>query len=69
LRNRQRTYYYEQLDRLFPGLREKFERAYGDRYSAASPHSQCLEQAFSELASKYRLERVVSPDAEQLTLF
>lgn len=61
LRNRQRTYYYEQLDRLFPRLREKYERAYGERYSAGSPNAPQLQQVFDELASKYGLERAVLP--------
>ena len=28
LRDRQRAYYYAQLDRLFPGLRQQYERQY-----------------------------------------
>ena len=74
LRNRQRTYYYDQLDRLFPGLREKYEHAYGEKYSAGSSKAQRLERVFSELAAQYGLERVVLPWREatpvkQLTLF
>ncbi len=73
LRNRQRTYYYQQLDRLFPGLREKYERAYRERYSAGSPNARRLERVFDGLASGHRLERCVPPyqppEAEQLALF
>jgi hypothetical protein len=73
LRNRQRAYYYEQLDRLFPGLQEKYERAFGAHYSAGSPNARRLERVFSELASQYRLERVVGPNQlgqpGQLSLF
>ena len=36
LRDRQRAYYYAQLDRLFPGLRSQYERRFGDRYSASA---------------------------------
>jgi DNA repair photolyase len=61
LRDRQRVYYYEQLDRLFPGLREKYERAYGDRYSAGTPNAKRLQAAFDGLASRYELERAVPP--------
>ncbi len=73
LRNRQRAYYYEQLDRLFPRLREKYEQAYGEWYSAGSPYASRLECAFEELAAKYGLERTVQPycqrGTEQLRLF
>ncbi|MCU0507444.1 MAG: radical SAM protein [Anaerolineae bacterium] len=73
LRDRQRSHYYAQLDRLFPGLREKYERAYGDRYSAGAPNAVRLEAAFAELAQRRRLERAVAPwstgEAKQLALF
>ncbi len=61
LRDRQRIHYYQQLDRLFPGLRERYERAYGERYSAGSPNARRLEQVFGELAEAYGLERAVAP--------
>ncbi len=68
LRDRQRTHYYTQLDRLFPGLREKYERAYGERYSAGSPNARRLERTFVELAGQHKLERTVPPwrEAEQV---
>lgn len=73
MRDRQRDYFYRELDRLFPALREKYERAYGDRYSAGSPNAGRLEAAFAELAARYHLERTVppwAPDApKQLSLF
>ncbi|NLG26728.1 MAG: radical SAM protein, partial [Chloroflexi bacterium] len=40
LRDRQRAYYYAKLDELFPGLRQTYERAYGERYEAPSPRAQ-----------------------------
>lgn len=61
LRNRQRAYYYAQLDRLFPGLREKYERGFGDHYSAGSPNARALEQVFAQLAAAHGLERAVAP--------
>ncbi len=59
LRNRQRTYYYEQLDRLFPGVREKYEWAFGERYSAGSPNGGRLQRVLDELAARFGLERRV----------
>jgi DNA repair photolyase len=64
LRNRQRSHYYNQLDRHFPGLREKYERAFGERYSAGSPNARRLERIFDELAARYGLERIVAPWCE-----
>jgi DNA repair photolyase len=48
LRDRQRAYYYAQLDRLFPGLRSQYERQYGARYSASARNAKHLEQVFKE---------------------
>jgi DNA repair photolyase len=36
LRDRQREYYYAKLDILFPGMRQRYERAFGKRYSASA---------------------------------
>ena len=53
MRDRQRAYYYAQLDRLFPGLREQYEARFGDRYSAAANDAKKLERLFSELCDRY----------------
>lgn len=37
LRDRQRTYFYDRLDEQFPGIRERYERAFGDQYWCGSP--------------------------------
>ncbi len=52
LRDRQRAYYYTQLDRLFPGLRQQYERQYGDRYSASARGARRLEQIFKEACER-----------------
>lgn len=50
LREGNREYFYKQLDRLFPGLKEQYIRRYGNQYEIPSPnhgrlmrlfHSQC----------------------------
>ncbi len=38
LRNGNREYFYKQLDRHFPGLKEKYIRTYGNSYEIASPN-------------------------------
>jgi len=55
LRDRQRDYYYAKLDRLFPGLRPQYERAFGQRYSASSPNAKRLYQVCGELCERYGL--------------
>lgn len=55
LRDRQREYYYAKLDRLFPGLRPKYEHAFGQRYSASCPNANQLYQLCRELCDRYGL--------------
>jgi DNA repair photolyase len=72
LRDRQRAYYYDQLDRLFPGLRPQYERCFGERYSASANNAQRLEQAFRAETARLGLATAVpkyEPVAEQLKLF
>ena len=47
MRDRQRAYFYQQLDRAFPGLRQKYIARYGTRYQCASPHARPLWEAFT----------------------
>lgn len=46
LRDRQRDHYYAQLDRLFPGLRPRYEATFGDRYECPSPRAAALSRRF-----------------------
>ena len=46
LRDRQRVYYYSKLDELFPGLRAKYEAAYGESYSCHVPGGAQLYDFF-----------------------
>lgn len=74
LRDRQRAYYYEHIDRLFPGLRGQYERAYGDRYSCPARHGDQLAKILYRLCKKYKLTTHVPPyqpkeAPRQLTLF
>ena len=55
MRDRQRAYYYRQLDALFPGIREKYERTYGDRYSCDTPNAPQLYRLFNALCEKHHI--------------
>jgi len=52
LRDRQRAYYYAKLDQLFPGLRPRYEKAFGERYSAPARNARQLEQVFATLCAE-----------------
>ena len=52
LRQGSRAYFYQQLDRLFPGLKEQYRRCYGQRYSLKSPKSQELLTLFHRRCEK-----------------
>ena len=48
LREGNREYFYKQLDGLFPGLKEKYIRTYGNRYEIESPDSRKLMKLFHQ---------------------
>ena len=49
LRDRQREYFYNQLDQHFPGTRQKYQRAFGDRYECSSPNANHLYNVVNRL--------------------
>ena len=53
LRENQRDYYYEQLDRSFPGLKEKYISRYGDRYACAVPDWKRLYKVLTDECDRY----------------
>jgi DNA repair photolyase len=74
MRDRQREYYYEQLDRLFPGVRPNYERAFGERYECPARNAKALSELFYGLCKRYHLGTRVPPyaakeAASQLSLF
>ena len=53
LRDGSREHYYTQLDRKFPGLKERTIRTYGSAYELRSAHHRELEALFHRLCAKY----------------
>ena len=53
LREGNREYFYKQLDRLFPGLKEKYMQWYGDRYEIVSPDSGRLMELFHGICEEH----------------
>ncbi len=72
-RDRQRDYFYEKLDRLFPGMRQKYEARFGNRYNCESPKAAELQRLFCQLTDHYGIARhmpVFQMDKpEQLKMF
>lgn len=55
LRENQRDYYYDKLDELFPGLKQKYIQRYGLRYECKCQSHQRLKQLFEHECQKYGL--------------
>lgn len=77
LRSGDREYFYAALDRSFPGLRRKYERIYGNKYSIPSPNEKRLYGIFDEFCERHKLmhtpDEIFSylnefPEPEQITL-
>ena len=73
MRDRQRAYYYDKLDELFPGLREKYEKRYGDQYHCPVPNARRLAKVLRELCDRHGIAPHILPykpeTAQQLSLF
>lgn len=64
LRMNQREHYYRELDKLFPGLSDKYRRYYGERYECVSPNAKKLWNVFSiecdRLGIFYNMKDIIS---------
>lgn len=55
MREKQREYFYKQLDALFPGMRERYEQRYGNYYVCHSPRTRALGRILLEESSRLGL--------------
>ena len=81
LREGNREYFYRKLDKLFPGLKERYMQWYGDRYEIGSPNSVRLMEIFHRVCEEngimhdndeifgYLGEFEEKENGEQLSLF
>lgn len=53
LREGNREYFYAQLERHFPGLKERYIREFGNQYMVASPRNRELMKLFHDSCSYY----------------
>lgn len=73
LRDGQRAFFYENLQRRFPGLKEQYERTFGQKYTASSPLADQLWEVYNsacaEVQMPQRMEFYKSSLPEDLKLF
>ncbi len=63
LRLNQRDYYYEKLDELFPGVKEKYIHQFGSYYQCYSPDAKRLWNIFANECDKlgilYKMQDII----------
>lgn len=78
LRQNQRDWYYDKLNQLFPGLKEKYLAAYGNAYECGSPRAKALWSCFRSRCDQYgifyRMEDIIrgykeAHQVDQLSFF
>jgi DNA repair photolyase len=77
LRAGSRDWYYVQLDRRFPGVKQKYIQQYGGSYECSSPNWRELDQVFQKLVRKYDIPtqmpiftpQKIGKQAKQLKMF
>ena len=52
LRDGDRQYFYAQLDRQFPGMKERYQRAYGNQYELPSKEQEELLQMIRDTCTQ-----------------
>lgn len=78
LRANQREHYFQQLNKLYPGMRHRYVRTYGEKYSCDSPQAKLLAATFKQECQRfgipYKMKDIIkgykkAPDIKQLQLF
>ena len=63
LRTGNREYFYEKLDELFPGVKEKYMKKYGLRYECTAPNYKKLWEVFTaeceRLELRYEMKSII----------
>ena len=55
LREGNREYFYSRLDRLFPGLKERYVRTYANQYEVSSPRIAELMELFHKICEERKI--------------
>ena len=64
-RDRQREYFYSKLDILFPGIKQKYQAQFGDRYGCESSNSHRLQQVFKSECRRLNIRDHIIPFVPQ----
>jgi len=71
-RHGQREWFYDQLDKHFPGLKEKYIDRFGNTYECDSPNAEIINKTYYQICSKLRLAtqmKFYEPVDPQMVLF
>lgn len=72
-REGQREYYYKKLDKHFPGIREKYETRFGDKYGCAPYNHAELYRVFDSSCREFgipqKMEFYKPSESNQISLF
>ena len=60
MRSGNREYFYEQLDKHFPGLSYKYKKTFGGNYELLSPNNQQIMQYFYKTCRENKI--LCTPD-------
>ncbi|OYP02301.1 radical SAM protein, partial [Lachnotalea glycerini] len=55
LRNGNREYFYQKLEKHFPGLKERYIKTYGNSYEINSPNNKELMELFHQTCKKHQI--------------
>lgn len=73
IREGQREYFYDELDKRFHGLREKYIKRYRNNYACAAPSADEMQKKFTRLCEKVgmstRMKFYKESKPEQISLF
>lgn len=79
LRENQRDYYYQKLEKHFPGLKEKYKNTYGEKYMCNPLNAQELYKVFTSECERfgilYKMSDIIKDykknyrNVEQISLF
>lgn len=67
LRDRQREYFYKQLDEKFKGVRANYEKKFGDKYMCNVNNASKLKKVFYETCDKYNISTEMPSYKKELT--
>lgn len=71
-RHGQREWFYDKLDKYFPGIKEKYINRFGNTYECDSPNSEAINNTYYNICRKLRLATRMNfyePVEPQMDLF